>query len=288
VSIDTVPSLTEHEVAPIKVTPWRVLKAEVLKIRTLRSTYYTMAITVAAMALIGFIICWSTANDWNQLRPHHRMRFNPLEDSLAGYQLAQLSIGVFGVLMTAGEYSTGMVRSTFAAVPKRLPVLWSKALVAAVVGFVTMLPAALFAFFASQRTLSRVHIQTTWSGTIPVLKSLGAAQTLHVPRTVIGVALYLTVVVVLGVGLGSILRNVAGAIATLVGVLLILPVIASALPTTWGDRINKWLPSNAGQALLGLPSDNPQLSPWTGYLVFVAYAVGTLLIASWILRRKDA
>jgi ABC-type transport system involved in multi-copper enzyme maturation permease subunit len=270
-----VPRLSDAEHEQLQVTQARVVKSEVLKIRTLRSTYYTMGITIAAMALIGVIICWSTANDWQHMRLHRQERFNPLDDSLAGFQLAQLAIGVFGVLLTASEYSTGMIRSTMAAVPKRLPVLWAKVGVAATVAFVTMLPSALFAFFVSQRFLSRWHIQTTWS-------------TPGVPRTVIGVALYLTVVVVIGVGLGSILRNVAGAIATLVGVLLVLPVIASALPTTWADRINKYLPSNAGQALLGMQTDSTTLAPWTGFFVFVGYAVLTIAIAALLLKRKDA
>jgi ABC-2 type transport system permease protein len=270
-----VPRLSDTEHEHVEVTHARVVKSELLKIRTLRSTYYTMGITIAAMALIGVIICWSTANDWQNMRLHRQERFNPLDDSLAGFQLAQLAIGVFGVLLTASEYSTGMIRSTMAAVPKRLPVLWAKVGVAATVAFATMLPSALFAFFVSQRFLTRWHIQTTWS-------------TPGVPRTVIGVALYLTVVVVIGVGLGAILRNVAGAIATLVGVLLVLPVIASALPTTWADRINKFLPSNAGQALLGMQTDSTTLAPWTGFFVFVGYAVVTVGIAAVLLRRKDA
>jgi ABC-type transport system involved in multi-copper enzyme maturation permease subunit len=227
------------------------------------------------MAGIGIIICWSTANDWLNMHPRRQLRFNPLDDSLAGFQLAQLAIGVFGVLITAGEYSTGMIRSTLASVPKRLPVLWAKVGVAATIAFLTMLPSVLIAFFVSQRLLAVRHIQTTWS-------------TPDVPRTVIGVALYLTVVVVIGVGLGAILRNVAGAIATLVGVLLVLPVIASALPTTWAERINKYLPSNAGQALLGMQSDSTQLAPWTGFAVFVGYAVLTVVVAAILLRRKDA
>jgi ABC-type transport system involved in multi-copper enzyme maturation permease subunit len=273
--IVTAPALEPTAATGLKVTQGRVVRSELMKVRTLRSTYYTLAITIVAMAGIGIIICWSTANDWLNMHPRRQLRFNPLDDSLAGFQLAQLAIGVFGVLITAGEYSTGMIRSTLASVPKRLPVLWAKVGVAATIAFLTMLPSVLIAFFVSQRLLAVRHIQTTWS-------------TPDVPRTVIGVALYLTVVVVIGVGLGAILRNVAGAIATLVGVLLVLPVIASALPTTWAERINKYLPSNAGQALLGMQSDSTQLAPWTGFAVFVGYAVLTVVVAAILLRRKDA
>ena len=269
------PHLDDDVVAGMKVTQARVVGSEIVKLRTLRSTIYTLAIATISMAGIGIIIAWSTANDWNHMQPGRQARFNPLEDSLAGFHLAQLAIGVFGVLMIAGEYSTGMIRSSLASVPKRLPMLWAKVGVAAVVTFVTMLPATLIAFFVSQRFLATARIQTTWSAP-------------DVPRTVIGVAMYLTVVVVLGIGLGAILRNVAGAIAVLVGVLLVLPVIAQALPQTWADRINKFLPSNAGQALLGMNVDATQLAPWTGFAVFCGYAALSIAAAAILMRRKDA
>jgi ABC-2 type transport system permease protein len=246
-----------------------------LKMRTLRSSWLTLGLAIASMAGIGIIISWSTANDWNHMRPRQKARFNPLADPLSGFNLAQLAIGVLGVLLTAGEYSTGMIRASLGAVPKRLPVLWAKLGVFTSVTLVTMLPTALVTFFVSQRLLSAQHIQTTWS-------------TPAVARSVIGVGLYLTVVAAIGIGLGAILRNVAGAIATLVGVLLVIPVVASALPETWGDRINKWLPSNAGQALLSVGSDSATLSPWRGFAVFCGYAVVTLASAAVLLKRRDA
>ena len=168
-----------------------------------------------------------------------------------------------------------MIRATFAAVPRRLPVLWSKVAVFTTLTLATMVPVSIVTFFVSQRLLAVHHIQTTWS-----------APT--VARTVIGVGLYLTVVAALAMGLGAIIRNVAGAIGAFVGVLLVLPVIALALPVIWADRINKWLPSNAGQALLGESFDSTSLAPWTGFAVFCAYAVGMLIIASVLLRRRDA
>jgi ABC-2 type transport system permease protein len=259
----------------IRVTQARVVNAEFLKVRTLRSTFYTLGIAVLALSAIGILISWTTANDWNNMRPRRQANFNPLEDSLVGFHLAQLAIGVFGVLLIAGEYSTGMIRSSLAAVPKRLPMLWAKVLVGALITFCVTLPSTLIAFFVSQRLLSVRHIQTSWSAP-------------NVPRTVIGVAMYLTVVVVLAIGLGALIRNVAGAIAALVGVLLVLPVIALALPQTWADRINKFLPSNAGQALLGFTGDSTQMTPWRGFAMFCAYAVGSIIVAAWLLRRRDA
>lgn len=96
----------------------------------------------------------------------------------------------------------------------------------------------------------------------------------------IGIGLYLTVVAALAIGIGAIIRNVAGAIGAFVGILLVLPVIASALPPTWGNRIDKLLPSNAGQALMSFGSDNTTLSPWRGFIVFCVYAAVTIGVAA--------
>lgn len=270
-----VPRLSAQEVAAVRVTQLRVLRSEWMKMRTLRSSWLSLGLAIASMAGIGIIISWSTANDWQHMRPRQQARFNPLADPLSGFNLAQLAVGVLGVLLIAGEYSTGMIRASLGAVPKRLPVLWAKVVVFMVTTLVTMLPISVLTFFISQRFLAEQHIQTTWSAP-------------NVARSVIGVGLYLTVVAVLGIGLGAIVRNVAGAIATLVGVLLVLPVIATALPENWANRINKWLPSNAGQALMSLGGDTTTLSPWRGFIVFCAYAVAVLAAAAILLKRRDA
>jgi ABC-2 type transport system permease protein len=270
-----VPTLSLDEVDHLDVTPPRVVRSEWLKMRSLRSTWLTMTLAVLSLPGIGIALAWSTANDWPHMRLREQQHFNPLADPLSGFNLSQLAIGVLGVLLTAGEYSAGMIRATLAAVPKRLPVLWAKLGVFTTITLVTMVPASVFTFFVSQRLLSAQHIQTTWS-------------TPSVARSVIGVGLYLTVAAALAVGLGAIIRNVAGAIGAFVGIILVLPVIASALPQTWGDRINKWLPSNAGQALMSVTSDNTTLSPWRGFGVFVLWATASLILAAVLLRRRDA
>lgn len=269
-----VPTLSAADASQLDVSTLRVVRSEWLKMRTLRSTWLTMALAIVSVPGIGIAIAWSTANDWQTMRERHRDRFNPLADPLSGFNLAQLAIGVLGVLLTAGEYSAGMIRATCAAVPKRLPVLWAKLGVFTAITLMAMVPTAVFTFFVSQRLLAAEHIQTTWS-------------TPGVARTVIGVGLYLTVAAALAIGLGAIIRNVAGGIGAFVGVILVLPVIASALPQTWGDRINKWLPSNAGQALMSVTSDNTTLSPWNGFLVFCLWAAGTIVVAAVLLRRRD-
>ena len=270
-----IPRLTHDELSKLDVTQTRVVRSELLKMRTLRSSWLTMALALVSVPGIGIAISWSTANDWTHMRPRQQSHFNPLGDPLSGFNLAQLAVGVLGVLLIAGEYSAGMIRATLGAVPKRLPVLWAKVSMFTIITLVTMVPISVFTFFVSQRLLSAQHIQTTWT-------------TPDVARSVIGVGLYLTVVAALAIGLGAIIRNVAGAIGAFVGILLVLPVVASALPQTWGDRVNKWLPSNAGQALMSVTSDNITLSPWRGFAVFCGYAVAALVAAAILLNRRDA
>ena len=270
-----IPTLTAAEASSIKVTAWRVIRSEWLKLRTLRSSWLTMALAILSVPGIGIAIAWSTANDWPNMRPRQKLHFDPLADPLSGFNLAQLAVGVLAVMLIAGEYSGGMIRATLAAVPRRLPVLWAKVGVLTTMTLITMVPTAIVTFFISEHFLAARHIAVTWS-------------TPHVPRIVIGVGLYLTVVAALAMGIGAIVRNVAGGIGAFVGIILVLPVIASALPQTWGDRINKWLPSNAGQALMSISSDNTTLSPWRGFIVFAGYAVLALVGASILLRRRDA
>ena len=270
-----VPRLDAAEVARLRVTPARVVRSEWRKMVSLRSSWITLGLAIIFLPGVGAAIAWSTANDWQNMRPRQKMRFDPLSEPLSGFNLAQLAIGVLGILLIAGEYSGGMIRASLGAVPKRPPVLWAKLGVYCAVTLVTMVPASVVTFFIAQRLLSSQHIQTTWSAP-------------DVARSVIGVGLYLTVVAALAIGLGAIIRNVAGAIAALVGVLIVLPVVALALPSTWFDRIYKWLPNNAGQALMAFGSESTTLSPWRGFLTFCAYAAGTLIVAAVLLRRRDA
>lgn len=258
-----------------KVTQLRVLRSEWKKATTLRSTYVAMAVAFITMASIGIIISWSTADEYGQLHNGHRHHFDPLIDSLSGFLLAQLVIGVLGILLVGGEYSTGMIRASLSAVPKRLPMLWGKLVVFVTVTLAAMIPAVLIAFFGSQSVLSSKHIQTTWDAP-------------YVSRVVLGCALYLTILAAFSIGLATIMRNIAGSIAVLVGIIIVLPAIASGLPETWALRINKYLPSNAGQAIMNVGKDPLFLSPMRGLLLFAVYAVGIVGVGAVVLKRRDA
>jgi ABC-2 type transport system permease protein len=270
-----VPRLATAEVSALKVTQLRVIKSEWLKFRTLRSSWLVLLAAIGSMIGVGIAMAWSTASDWTHMRPRQQARFNPLADPMSGFNLAQLAVGVLAILLTAGEYPGGMIRATLSAVPKRLPVLWAKLLVFTSLTALTMIPATIATFFISQRIL------------IPTGKHVGWSMPM-IPRVIIGTGLYLTIVAILAIGIGAIVRNLAGGIAAFVGILLVLPAITSGLSQTWSDRINKWVPSNAGQAIMRVQSDPSSLSPWRGLAMFGGYAVAAVIAAAILLKRRDA
>ena len=227
---------------------------------------------------IGALVCVVHVNRFNQLSLADKAEFEPIRFSLAGLQLAQLAIGVLGVLVITNEYTTGVIRATFAAVPQRRVVLAAKGIVFSLVTLLIGEIASFAAFFVGQAILSSKHLQA----------HLGDPGAL---RAVIGGGLYLMVIGLLALGLGSLVRHTSGAIATFFGLLLVLPGIVAALPQSWQDAIDKWLPVNAGEAIFrrgGTFGTRHQLAPWTGFGVFCAYAAAALLAAAILLTRRDA
>ena len=257
-----------------KVTQARVIVSEWTKLRSVRSTRWSLL--VATVLTIGFPILAASviSSHWGHQSPQERANFNPLDPALIGSQIAQLAIGILGVLVISAEYSTGMIRATFTAVPKRLPVLWAKAIVFAFVTFVLMLPSVVIAFFASQSILSRHHASYSWSHP-------------GVARAVIGAALYLTVIAVMTLGIGTILRNTAGGIAAFAAIFFVIPPLMNVLPQSWNDAITPYLPSDAGRSIISITHDAHALAPWTGFALFCGYAALALAVAAVLLVRRD-
>ena len=141
-----------------RVTQLRVALSEWTKLRSLRSTLWSLFAGVLLTILLPVLFAAITSSHWGSMSPHERADRHPLDIALAGVNVSQLAIAVLGVLVITGEYSTGMIRASFTAVPKRLPVLWAKTGVFAVTAFLLMLPPVLIAFFASQAILSRHDI----------------------------------------------------------------------------------------------------------------------------------
>jgi len=257
---------------PLRVTQRRVVKSEWIKFWTLRSTAVTLAVSVVVFIGIGLIAAsqLGAGSTGQGMGPSIT---DPVGASLAGSGLAQLAFGVLGVLFMAGEYSTGMIRSSLAAVPKRLPVLWGKIAVFSAVVFVVALVAAAIAFTGGQAIAGDGG--ASWSDP-------------GVARAVIGSAFVLTGSGVLGIGLGALLRSTPAAISTLFGVMFLLSGIAGLLlPDSWSDAL-RYLPSNAADAITSVTTSAGSLGPWAGLIVFAGYLVAVVGAAGWRLRHSDA
>jgi ABC-2 type transport system permease protein len=256
-----------------RVSSLRVLRSEWVKLRSLRSTAVTAMAAVALMVALGWLFGWGTEREWSELRPDERASFSPVDTTLAGYYLAQLAVGVLGVLLVTGEYATGMIRATFGAVPRRLPVLWAKGALYGVVTFGLMLVASLVAFLGGQQLLGPHG--TTLSGD-------------GVARAMVGVAGYLALIGVFSVALGFVVRSTAGGVATLFGLLLVAPTLGLLLPASWREHLLPYLPSNAGASFFSAHPSADGLSATAGLLVLVAWVVVALLGAAVLVTRRDA
>ena len=246
----------------------RVIGSEWIKFRTLRSTLVVLAAAMLAMVAIALIIGYNTRDLAGIPDPEDRVP----SATLQGYYLGQLLIGSLGVLFVTGEYSTGMIRSTFAAVPRRLPVLWAKLVVFVMV---TMTATSLVAFVAAQSVIS--SSRPAFSLSDP-----------GVLRVVIGTAVYLTLLGVIAAALGWIMRSTPGALVAYVATILVIPVLFSTVLGSWGKDVAKYLPTQAGASFSTTLGQFIGLGPWTGLAVLVAWAVGAFAVAATLLRRRDA
>jgi hypothetical protein len=267
-------ALADAARSPVRVTQLRVVSSEWTKLRSVRSSFWSLLATLLLIIGIGILVCVIFNVRWPHLNPRERAHFHPLQANLAGVNFAQLAIGVLGVLVITAEYSTGMIRATFSAVPKRLPVLWAKTAVFAAVAFVLSLPAVFIVFFVGQSILSGQHINITISHP-------------GVVRALVGAALYLMVMGVFGLGLGAIVRSTAGGISALAAIVFVLPPIIGLFPTSFANSVDPYLPSNAGGAVWTIHPDPNTLAPWAGFAVFCGYAVASILIAAILMGRRD-
>ncbi len=254
-----------------------VLVAEWTKLRTVRSTAWSLIIIVALTFGIGALATSVQAARWAHLSLADRIRFDPVRLSLTGILLAQLAVGVLGILMVTAEYGTGTIRATLAAVPRRLMVLVSKVVVFAVVALVVSEVVCFGAFFLGQWILAGRAPHATL-GQPGVLQAVG------------GSGLYLGALGLIGLGLAVIIRHTAAAIAVFVVVLFILPLVLNALPQSVINAVAKYLPANMGLAMISLHPfrEMPLFGPWTSFAILVGYGMGLLVIGAVTLVRRDA
>jgi ABC-2 type transport system permease protein len=254
------------------------LRSEWTKIRTVRSTIWSLVVMAGISIGLMSLIAWATMHRWARLEPPEQANLvrHPLEIILARpVFVSQLVVAVLGVMVISAEYTTGMIRSTLQAQPRRLTVLLAKVAVFAVLMLVVGELVSFAAFFVGRQVIA-AHI--------PV--SLGDPG---VTRSVVGAGLYLAVLGLFSLAFGAILRHTAGAITAVVGLILVVSNLTGLLPDSWGHHINAWMPTNAGLLILQ-PHQAPDdlLSPWQGLAVFAGWTVLLLIVAGVLVKKRDA
>jgi len=256
----------------------RLLLSEWTKIRSVRSTIWSLIVLVVVSLGFTALLAALTAANWNgpQAAPRDAtILADPVTSILGGIGLGQLAVCVLGTLVMTTEYSTGVIRASLLAVPRRIPMLAAKAVVFAALIFVVGEIVTFGSFFLGSDILHS-HVAV----------SLGQPG---VARAVIGTGLALTVLGLFAMAIGALIRHTAGAIATVIGVVLVLPILTGLLPGSWGAHVNAYLPEQAG----GLISQAHEqagnlLSPWQGFGVFCIWTALLLAAAGYLLARRDA
>jgi ABC-2 type transport system permease protein len=244
-----------------RVTQLRVALGEWTKLRSVRSTMWTLGVAVLLTIGVPCLIALVTKSHWNHMSPGDRLdrTRNLLSVATAGVNISVLPIAVLAVLTVTAEYSTGMIRASFTAVPRRLPVLWAKLGVFAIVTFALMLPSVFIAYWANQAILH--------SHNPPILQT--SLSDNGVFRVVIGSAIYVTLVGIFAMAVGAIVRNTAGGISAFVAIFFVIPPLLNILPTSWNNAISPWIPDSASRAIFQLRHGTDTLSPGGGAAVFV-------------------
>jgi ABC-type transport system involved in multi-copper enzyme maturation permease subunit len=250
------------------------LRSEFTKIRSTRSTYWTLFALIVVCIGIGALASAGTASHPNGVS---RASFDATQQSLAGLYVGQLVIAALGALTITSEYATGMIRTSLAVQPRRGVVFAAKGVVFAVVTLITGLVASFGSFFVGQAILSPHHLSAT----------LGQPNVL---RAVIGGALFLTACGMLAYGLGAILRHTAAAVSAAIGLLFVLTVLVQFLPSSWQNSLDKWMPALAGSQIWAtkVTEGAHQFPAWGGFAVLAGWAAVAILAGLVLFRTRDA
>jgi ABC-2 type transport system permease protein len=252
-----------------------LVRSEWTKLRTVRSTAWTLGMTAVAGLAASGIATGVTRAHWTAMSASNRASFHPVEVSLIGGFLGgTLLLGILGILVVSSEYATGTIRATLAAAPRRPMVLAAKVLVFGTVTLVVAELVAFAGFFLGQGLLTAPAPRAT-------LSSPGAL------RAVGGSGLFLCVAGVFALGVAVLVRHTAGAISAYVGVILVLPIVVSAFPGSLQYQIERFLPLEIGSAMINDPSPDA-FSPWAGFFILCGYTLVVLALATIALVRRDA
>jgi ABC-2 type transport system permease protein len=255
------------------------LRSEFIKLRSVRSTYWTLLMLLVVSVGIGAAISAAVAADWSHPDPGAPPNiYDPTQISIAALiYLGQLVIVVLGALVLTSEYSTGMIRTSLIAMPRRIVLYIAKAVAFAAVALAVSLATAFTAFYLGQALLASSHHSATLAGP-------------GVLRAVIGSALYLTLCGLFAFAAGAIIRNTAATITAMIGLLFVIPVLVNMLPDSWWHEIVRWLPTSAGQAISATagPQDPHLFSPWGQFTVFAVCTAALLVVGGILFRKRDA
>jgi ABC-2 type transport system permease protein len=260
--------------SPRRATFSNSLRSEWIKLTSLRSTWITLVVTVLLGVGIGTLISYLAGSHY-ATGGFQRSSWDPTSVSLRALYIAQLAIAVLGVLVITSEYGSGMIRVSLAAVPKRSRFLASKAVVFTAVALVVGEVTAFAAFLLGQIVIGSNAPHTT----------LGSPDAL---RAVIGAGLYLAIIGLLSTAIGTLVRNTAAGISSIVALLFVLPGVVEALPSSWANTISEWWPTEAGTQVFAVTRDAHTLSAWSGFGVLVAFTAILLIAANTVLNRRDA
>jgi ABC-2 type transport system permease protein len=269
----------DRPAGPPRLGSGRLLVAEWTKIRSVQSTVWSLLAFVVVAIGFSTLIAAVIAHDWNTPgnHPNHaRLLTDPTAVIFgAGLGLGQLAICVLGVIVITSEYSSGTIRASLLAVPNRIPMLTAKALVFAVLDFVVG-AVAVFAVFFISTTILRSHVSITLSQP-------------GVTRAVIGAILYLTVLGLFALAIGGLIRHTAGAIATVIATVIVVPPLVSLIPGTIANHVHGYLPTVAGELVAQTSQQSGDvLSGWQGFGVFCLWTAVLMAGCGWLLVRRDA
>lgn len=260
-----------------------VLRSEWIKLRSLRSTTWSYLIVIAISLGMAFIMSLSMvggmggSGDLGSAPADQQAQF-VLQASVFGVYFGQLVAGVLGVLVISGEYTTGMIRSTLTAVPRRLPALAAKAVVLFAATYVVGLVANLLAFVVSSVVFAGADVSASLTDPAVFLPLLGGA-------------LYLALVSVFALGVGTMLRSSAGGIAAVLGIILLLPTVLAMIPADWAQDLGPYLLSNAGMSMFTSTTAGPSgdaLGVWLNLLIVLGWVAASAVGAATLLKRRDA
>ena len=256
----------------------RLLAMEWTKFRSVRSTVWSLLAFVILTLGLAALFTWLQVNQWDKLDPDQQATYR--RDATgnilgSGFVLGQLAICVLGAMVITTEYSTGMIRASLLAAPKRTPMLAAKALVFAAVTFVIGEIVSFGAFFIAAPI---IHSK------VPV--SLGDKG---VVRALIGAGLYLMMLGLFALAIGTLIRHTAGAITGVIAFVEVLAPLAQLLPGSVGKHVHAYLPTEAGHLVAQtVPGPKDLLSAWQGFGVFTLWTAVLLVVAGWMLKRRDA